>query len=289
MSLVSRFAPSPTGYLHLGHAYSALLAYRAASEASGRFLLRIEDIDTTRCRPQFEAAICEDLAWLGLRWECPVRRQSEHLDEYQAALNQLAAMGVVYRCFKTRREIIDEIARAPHGPGEGPDGAIYPGPDEPMDPAEERRRVDEGQSFAWRLSLRAVRERLGHDLADLTFREEGAGPDGETGDCAIRPDLLGDVILGRKDIGTSYHLSVTLDDALQGVTHVVRGQDLFHSTSVHRLLQALLDLPTPVYRHHGLLTDDEGRRLSKRDRSITLRSLRAEGVRPDDVHRRVGL
>jgi len=284
---VTRFAPSPTGHLHLGHAFSALTVFSAAREAGGRFLLRIEDIDTTRCQPEFEQAIYDDLEWLGLIWETPVRRQSEHFAEYQAGLDRLIAIGVVYRCFKTRKEIVEDIGRAPHHPGEGPEGAIYPGPAEPLSANEEAEKVATGEPFAWRLSMRAVQDRLG-DLSRLTFREIGEGPNGETGDCPIQPDLIGDAILARKDIGTSYHLAVTLDDALQSITHVVRGQDLFFATTMHRILQELLGLPAPIYQHHRLLAGEDGERLTKRHKSETLRSLRAAGTRPDDIRLQFG-
>ncbi|HYD46314.1 MAG TPA: tRNA glutamyl-Q(34) synthetase GluQRS, partial [Phenylobacterium sp.] len=257
MTFVTRFAPSPTGYLHKGHAFSALTAHAAAREAGGRFLLRIEDIDATRCRPQFEAAILEDLAWLGLDWETPVRRQSEHMADYEAALDQLRGRGLVYRCFRTRKEIAEDIGRAPHGPMEAFRGR-------PLPPGEEAALLAQGRPFAWRLSLDAALATL--DAAALTFREEG-------GEAPVvltaRPGLGGDVVLARKDVGVAYHLAVVVDDALQGVTHVIRGEDLAEATHVQRLLQALLDLPTPVYRHHGLLTGPDGRRLAKRDLAPT--------------------
>ncbi|MCW5724035.1 MAG: tRNA glutamyl-Q(34) synthetase GluQRS [Maricaulaceae bacterium] len=285
---ITRFAPSPTGYLHLGHAFSALTAFRAAREAGGRFILRIEDIDRTRCKPEYEAAIYEDLSWLGIEWETPVRRQSDHFGDYAKALDKLIAQGAVYRCFKTRREIVDEIARAPHGPGEGPDGLIYPGPAEPMDADEEADRLARGEAFAWRLSLARCRDILGADYARLTFTEQGAGPDGETGEVTARPELLGDAVVARKDAGTSYHLAVVHDDALQGVTHVIRGADLFASTHLHVLLMALLGLPQPVFRHHRLLTDADGKRFAKRDRAATLRSLRENGETAAQVLARLG-
>jgi glutamyl-Q tRNA(Asp) synthetase len=274
MAFVTRFAPSPTGYLHLGHAFSAMTAWRAAREAGGRFLLRIEDIDRTRCKPEFEAAILEDLDWLGITHDGEVRRQSEHFPDYAAALDKLRGDGLVYRCFKTRKEIMEEIERAPHHPGEGPEGVIYAGPDEPLNSDEETARLAAGDPYAWRLSLNACRERLGADWGGLSFTETGEGPNGETGEIPIRPDLLGDVILARKDVGTSYHMAVVHDDALQGVTHVIRGQDLFHATHLHRLLIHLLGLPVPVWRHHGLLTGPNGKRFAKRDRSATLKSMR---------------
>lgn len=287
-AFITRFAPSPTGYLHLGHAFSALTAFRAAQEAGGRFILRIEDIDRTRCKPEYEAAIHEDLAWLGIEWETPVRRQSDHFRDYAAALDRLVARGALYRCFKTRREIIDEIARAPHGPGEGPDGLIYPGPAEPMGADEEADRLARGEAFAWRLSIARCRDILGADYQRLTFTEQGAGPDGETGAVTARPELLGDAVIARKDAGTSYHLAVVHDDALQGVTHVIRGADLFASTHLHVLLMALLGLPQPVFRHHRLLTDADGKRFAKRDRAVTLRSLRAGGETAAQVLARLG-
>lgn len=275
---ITRFAPSPTGLLHRGHAFSAFTAHDAARAAGGRFLLRIEDIDATRCRPAFEAAIHQDLAWLGLEWEQPVRRQSEHLAEYQAAIEALAARGLLYRCFRTRKEIADAIASAPHGAME-----IWRG--SPLPAAEEARRLAAGESFAWRLSLDAALPQAG----PLTFLEEGAGPNGETGVITARPELGGDVVLARRDVGVAYHLAVTLDDALQGVTHVIRGQDLFEATHVQRLLQALLDLPTPVYRHHRLLTGPDGKRYAKRDRAQTLAELRAAGVTPQQLRAEMGL
>lgn len=285
----TRFAPSPSGRLHLGHAFSALSAFEAARLAGGVCLLRIEDIDQTRCTPDFEAGIYEDLAWLGLDWPRPVRRQSDHFPDYARALERLARAGLVYRCFKTRKEIADETARAPHHPGEGPEGRIYPGPAEPMSEAEEADRLARGEAFAWRLSLNACRETLGARYDALSFVEEGEGPEGEHGQIAAQPDLLGDVILARKDVGTSYHLACIHDDALQGVSHVIRGQDLFFATHLHRLLQALLGLPVPVWRHHRLLTDDTGRRFAKRDRSLTLQAMREAGATPGDIRARVGV
>lgn len=278
MTFVTRFAPSPTGYLHRGHAYSALTAYRAAQEAGGRFLLRIEDIDATRSRPEYEAAILEDLAWLGLGWETPVRRQSAHLPEYHAAIEALRARGLVYRCFKTRKEI--DIGRAPHEPQ-----APYVGA--PPSPDEEAERLARGEPFAWRLSLAAAREALGGFEA-LTFVEEGAGPNGETGLIRARPELAGDIVLARKDVGVAYHLAVVHDDALQGVSHVIRGHDLFEAAHIQRLLQALLGLPTPTYRHHGLLVGPDGKRYAKRDKAQTLRELRAAGVSAEALRAELG-
>ena len=274
----TRFAPSPTGLLHRGHAFSALTAYDAARTTNGAFLLRIEDIDTTRCRPPFEAAIYEDLAWLGLEWEQPVRRQSEHLAQYQAAIDQLAERRLLYRCFRTRKEIAQAIASAPHGTMERWRGAALPA-------QEETRRLESGEAFAWRLSLDAALAQAG----PLTFLEEGSGPNGETGVITARPELGGDVVLARRDVGVAYHLAVTLDDALQGVTHVIRGEDLFEATHVQRLLQALLGLPTPVYRHHRLLVGPDGKRYAKRDRAQTLAELRAAGVTPQELRAEMGL
>ncbi|MCG9917303.1 MAG: tRNA glutamyl-Q(34) synthetase GluQRS [Phenylobacterium sp.] len=278
---VTRFAPSPTGRLHRGHAYSAMQAFQAAKAAGGRFLLRIEDIDVTRCRPEFEAAILEDLAWLGLSWDGPVRRQSEHLADYEAALAQLRREGLVYRCFHTRKEVAQAMASAPHG-------AMESFRSKPLPTAEEARRLARDEPFAWRLSLDAAEVRLGQ-LNRLAFHEEGAGPAGETGDIQVRPDLGGDVILARKDVGVAYHLAVVVDDALQGVTHVIRGCDLFEATHVQRVLQALLGLPAPIYRHHRLLVGPDGKRYAKRDRAETLHALREAGVSPQDLRQEMGI
>lgn len=280
---VTRFAPSPTGRLHKGHAFSALTAWRAAKDTGGRFLLRIEDIDPTRCRPEFEAGIYEDLAWLGLDWETPVRRQSDHLADYAAVVEALDRRGLLYRCFRTRKEILDAIGDAPHGPAE----AARPGPHRAD---EEERLLAEGRPFAWRLSLDRAKEALGGAAWDaLSFIEEGSGPDGETGRIKARPETAGDAVLARKDAGTAYHLAVTHDDALQGVRHVIRGQDLFEATHIQRLIQALMDWPAPVYRHHRLLAGPDGRRYAKRDRSVTLAELRAGGLPPDRLHSELAL
>ncbi|MDP3370645.1 MAG: tRNA glutamyl-Q(34) synthetase GluQRS [Brevundimonas sp.] len=273
--LTSRFAPSPTGRLHRGHAFSALTAWRTAREAGGRFLLRIEDIDPTRCRPEFEAAILEDLAWLGLDWDGPVRRQSEHLTEYAAVIEALDGRGLLYRCFRTRKDILDGIGDAPHGPME----AARPGPH----PAEEEGALlAEGRPFAWRLSLDRAREALGDRWEALAFVEEGRGL------ITARPETAGDVVLARKDAGTAYHVAVTHDDALQGVSHVIRGEDLFEATHVQVLIQALMGWPTPVYRHHRLLVGEDGRRYAKRDRSVTLEQLRAGGLTPEQLRAELG-
>ena len=270
----TRFAPSPTGHLHKGHAFSALTAFEAARAAGGRFVLRIEDIDATRCRPEFEAAIYEDLAWLGLEWETPVRRQSEHLDDYLGALSRLEPDGLTYRCFRTRKEVAQAMAAAPHGPME-----VFRGM--PLLADEEAERLARGEPFAWRLSLDAAARKLG-GFERLTFVEEGEG------EIAARPELGGDIVLARKDVGVAYHLAVVVDDALQAITHVIRGRDLFEATHVQRLLQALLDLPTPVYRHHALLVGPDGKRFAKRDRAETLRSLRERGMSAADLRKELG-
>lgn len=271
---VTRFAPSPTGDLHRGHAFSALTAFEAARAAGGRFILRVEDIDATRCRPEFEAGIYEDLAWLGLTWETPVRRQSEHLDDYQTALARLEADGLLYRCFRTRKEVAQAMASAPHGAME-----VFRG--QPLPRGEEARRLAAGEPFAWRLSLEAAARKLG-GFETLSFLEEGEGV------IPVRPELGGDVVLARKDVGVAYHLAVTVDDALQGITHVIRGRDLFEATHVQRLLQALLDLPAPAYRHHALLVGPDGRRFAKRDRAETLRSLREQDMSAADLRKELG-
>jgi glutamyl-Q tRNA(Asp) synthetase len=278
----SRFAPSPTGLLHKGHALSALTADQVARDLGGRLILRIEDIDAERSRQEFEAAIYEDLAWLGLEWETPVRRQSDHLEDYAAALERLRGRDLVYRCFKTRAEVLADIGRAPH---EAP--PAYVGA--PLAQAEEAQRLAAGEAFAWRLSIAAARAALGTSWDELDFVEDGLGPNGEHGRQRARPRLAGDVILGRKGLGVAYHLAVVVDDALQGVTHVVRGQDLFEAVPVQRLLQALLDLPTPVYHHHRLLLGADGKRLAKRDRPETLRALRGSGVTPAELRAELGL
>ncbi len=269
---VTRFAPSPTGLLHLGHAASALLAFAAAREGGGRFILRIEDIDATRCRPEFEAAILEDLAWLGMAWESPARRQSEHMADYAGALAALRARGLVYPCFCTRADIGREIAGAANAP-HGPDGPIYPGTCRGLAEAERARRIAAGEPHAWRLDVAAALTATGA----LDWEDEGRGR------VIATPALFGDVVLARKETPASYHLAVTVDDALQGVTLVTRGADLFSATHVHRLLQALLGLPTPSYRHHPLLADETGKRFAKRDKSLTLRALREAGRTPEDV------
>ena len=272
MAETTRFAPSPTGRLHLGHAYAAWFAADAA--AGGRFLLRLEDIDQSRCREEFVAGIVEDLAWLGVVWEEPVRRQSEHLDEYRFALDRLAAAGLLYPCFCTRAD----IATADSAP-QGPDGPIYPGTCRALPAAEVDRRLAAGSPYALRLDIR----RATSGLAPLHFTDREAG----TIDAV--PEQFGDVVLARKDTPTSYHLAVTLDDAAQGITLVTRGRDLLPATHLHRLLQALLDLPAPDYHHHRLITDAGGRRLAKRDRDLTLAALREAGATPQELRARLGL
>jgi glutamyl-Q tRNA(Asp) synthetase len=283
MQPVFRFAPSPNGELHLGHAFSALLDHELSRRAGGRFLIRIEDIDRTRCRPEFEAGIFRDLAWLGLTWETPVRRQSEHYPDYEAALAKLAAMDLLYPSFMTRAE---SAAAAGGAVQRDPDGApLYPGSDRDLDPAEARRRIAAGEPHAFRLRTAEAAAQAGA----LSWREEGEGPNGETGVVAADPAIWGDFVVARKETPTSYHLSVVVDDAAEGVTHVVRGRDLFHATAAHVLLQRLLDLPTPVYRHHRLITDLGGRKLSKSDRDTGLRALREAGATPADIRRLVGI
>lgn len=299
--IVTRFAPSPTGLLHLGHAHSALAGWRAAQAApypGGRFLLRIENIDSTRCRPELEQAIYDDLAWLGLVWDMPtdggesgrqVRRQSEHMEDYRAALARLDALGVLYPCFCTRKDIAAEAARsirAPHDGETGPEAAPYPGTCRRLDPGERRARLAAGLPHALRLDaaqagILAERQAGG----PLLWEEEG---DGLAGSITVDPAVNGDVVLARKEIPTSYHLAVTVDDALQGVTLVTRGRDLFTATHVHRLLQALLGLRAPRYRHHVLLTNSAGQRLAKRDGAASLRSLREAGHSPAEVRAMAG-
>lgn len=270
MTFTTRFAPSPTGYLHLGHAFSALTAFDMARAEGGRLLLRIEDLDRGRCRPEYETAIYEDLTWLGISWEPEVRRQSEHMAEYQAALETLIARGLVYRCFRTRKEIAEAITSAPHGAGE----AAFHGQALPQ--AEEAERLARGESFAWRLSQERARAALGAALDGLGFEDE-------TGAVRAKPEAHGDVILARKEFPASYHLASVWDDALQGVTHVIRGEDLREAAHLHALLQALLGLPAPRYHHHRLILGADGKRLAKRDLAATLRSLREAGKTPADV------
>ena len=276
--VISRFAPSPTGHLHLGHAYSALLAEAAARDGGGRFLLRIEDIDGGRCRPEYDAAILDDLAWLGLVWEEPVRRQSAHMGDYDRALSDLDDSGLLYPCFCTRAEIRAEIEAAGQAP-HGPDGPLYPGTCRRLDASARRDREEAGEPFALRLDMAKAAARAGA----LAWHDRGRR------NMAAEPARFGDVVLARKDVPTSYHLAVTVDDNLQEVNLVVRGDDLFEATHVHRLLQALLGLETPAYHHHPLITGDDGRRLAKRDQAMTLRALREAGKSPVEVRTMVGL
>ena len=273
-----RFAPSPSGYMHLGHAYSALIAWRNAQGPGSRFLLRIEDIDSARCRPAFEQAIYHDLAWLGIDWQRPVRRQSESMGDYADALKTLASLGVLYPCFCTRSEVRAEIKDADAAP-HGPDGPHYPGTCRALGRSEQNRNIRAGKAHALRI-----------DMAKAT---QIAGPlrwtDRKAGAIDADPQSAGDVVLARKDIPTSYHLAVTVDDHLQGVTLVTRGWDLFHATHVHRLLQALLGLDTPLYYHHPMITDPNGLRLAKRNRAVTLRALRNSGKTTRDILRMVNL
>jgi glutamyl-Q tRNA(Asp) synthetase len=282
---VTRFAPSPTGYLHLGHAFAALYAADLARESGGRFLMRIEDTDRTRARPEFEAAISEDLTWLGLTWEEPVRRQSEHFDDYAEALSSLKTMGCAYPCFCTRKEIEAEFAASVNAP-HGPDGPIYPGTCRAHSAAERGQRLARGDQHAWRLDVSKAVALAG---APLSFEEIGGGPNGEHGTIAVKAGLFGDFVLARKDAPASYHLAVVVDDALQGVTLVTRGNDLFAAAHVHRLLQALLKLPVPQYSHHRLILDASGKRLAKRDQATTLKHLRAGGWTPARVREELGL
>jgi glutamyl-Q tRNA(Asp) synthetase len=285
---VFRFAPSPNGYLHLGHALSALLNFNMARAAGGRLLLRIEDIDEGRCRPEYEQAIYDDLAWLGIAWEQPVRRQSAQHDDYRAALAQLESQGLLYPSFESRAQIAALVAERECSGAwpRDPDGApLYPGNARSLSSDERQRRIDAGDRYALRLDMAAAIARAG----ELTWMETGQGPNGECGPTRVTPAAWGDVVLARKETPTSYHLSVAVDDAIQGVTHVVRGQDLFFATGVHRLLQTLLGLPAPTYHHHRLLLDNEGKKLSKSTQATGLRELRAQGATPADIRRMVGL
>jgi glutamyl-Q tRNA(Asp) synthetase len=295
MTITTRFAPSPTGHLHLGHAFAALTAWRLARAGGGRFLLRLEDIDAARCRPEFAAAILEDLAWLGMDWDGAVRVQSAHLPQYRAALDTLAGAGLLYPCFCTRAEILREIARAVDAP-HGPDGApLYPGTCRALGPTDRAARLAAGLPYALRLDMSRALAAAGQVLSHrgpshrgpshpgLTYEEVGEGV------LPCHPERFGDVVLARKDAPASYHLCVTHDDALQGVTLVTRGADLREATWLHRLLQALMGWPAPRYAHHGLLTDRTGQRLAKRDRAATLRDLRAQGITPARVREMAGV
>lgn len=275
----TRFAPSPTGALHLGHAFSALTAFHFAQQRGGRFLLRIEDIDQNRCKSEFTQQIFEDLEWLGLEWETPVRIQSEYFSDYQRVLDELKSKDLLYPCFCTRSDIKAEIERAGHAP-HGPDGPIYPGICRHLSAAQREERLAVNTPHAWRLNVETALPHI--QGRDLGWQDETHGW------VAAEPALHGDVVLARKDTPTSYHLAVTHDDALQGITHVVRGEDLFHATHVHLLLQALLSLPHPEYIHHKLLTDEHGTRLAKRHKSETLKSLRDSGTTAEDIRKRLG-
>lgn len=278
---VTRFAPSPTNRLHLGHAYSAWFAWKAADvSAGGRFLLRIEDIDHARCRPEFERAILEDLAWLGFPWEEPVLRQSTRYAAYQSALDRLMGAGLAYPCFCSRKDIAREIAESGGAPHLDAMGAVlYPGTCRALPAAERSARIDDGATYAVRLDGAAILARFG----PLDWHDRSAGRQ------PVLADAMGDVVIARKDVPASYHLAVVVDDAAQGVTLVTRGVDLAPATHVHRLLQAALGLPAPDYLHHPLITDAEGRRIAKRDNPQTLRMMRAEGVTPADVWKRLGV
>ena len=295
---IFRFAPSPNGYLHLGHAYSALLNVDLARARNGRFLLRIENIDATRCRPEYETAIYQDLAWLGLAWDGPVRRQSAQFADYRAAIERLAAMGLVYASFESRAEIARLVAEreaggalSGHWPRD-PDGApLYPGNARALSADERARRIQAGEPYALRLDMAAAVARAGALTCALTcaltWQEESL--DGRIETVAADPAAWGDVVLARKETPTSYHVSVVVDDAAQGVTNVVRGRDLLAATGVHRLLQALLGLPEPVYMHHRLILDADGHKLSKSTQATGLRELRAQGATPAEIRRMVGL
>ena len=285
---VFRFAPSPNGRLHLGHAFSALLNADFARRWGGRFLLRIEDIDLTRCRPEFEAAIYDDLAWLGLEWERPVRRQSEHFDDYRAAFARLKGRGLAYPCFCSRKEIAQAVAceegRRDEPWPRDPDGApVYPGACRGLGAEEAARRIAAGELHAWRIDMAAVRSILPGPFSYIRFDRDGTGEA-----VSADPWRWGDAVIVRKDVPTSYHLAVVVDDALQGVTHVVRGGDLEAATDLHVLLQSLLGLPAPLYHHHGLVLDDTGDKLAKSRQSESLADLRARGVTAAEVLRRLG-
>ena len=283
---ITRFAPSPTGFLHLGHVYSALFSEKQAQATGGKFILRIEDIDTSRVKSEFEDAIIEDLSWLGLEWEKPVRRQSDHLDEYEKAINSLEERGLVYPCFCSRREIRTEIQNsysAPHDIPTGSEGPIYPGTCRRLTIKQSKLRRNQGDTFALRLDSALAIKTANINISPLTWS------DVEKGNIRASLDRLGDVVLARKETPASYHLAVTVDDHLQGINLVTRGKDLFSSTHVHRVLQALLGLDTPSYHHHHLLTDVYGKRFAKRDNSITIRSLRNNGKTPEQVRLLAGV
>jgi glutamyl-Q tRNA(Asp) synthetase len=276
--IVTRFAPSPTGYLHLGHAFSALTAFKAAQD--GRFLLRIEDLDQGRSREEFVDAIFDDLRWLGLHWEEPVLRQSARFPAYRAALRRLEAQDLLYPCFCTRADIAAEVARATEAP-HGPDGALYPGTCRELGVSDRQALLGSGARHAWRLDARKAALRL----PTIFFTDSIIETNSKNNQVEVNPLLFGDVVLARKDVPSSYHLAVVVDDAEQGVTHVTRGRDLLPATHIQRVLQTLLGLPAPHYAHHRLITDASGRKLSKRDGATSLRTLRATGVSPEDMRR----
>jgi glutamyl-Q tRNA(Asp) synthetase len=291
---VFRFAPSPNGELHLGHAYSALLNRRMAAETGGRLLLRIEDIDVTRCTPQFERTIYRDLEWLGLVWEAPVRRQSEHFADYERALEELVEAGLAYPSFMSRGEaralIAEAVSEGREWPRDPDGAALFPTAERRLTERERRARIAAGEPYAWRLDVEAALGHAGgHAGRSLFWDEAGAGPGGETGRIAADPAAWGDVVIARKEVATSYHLSVTVDDALQGVTHVVRGRDLYFATAIQRLLQELLGLAAPAYFHHDLILGEDGRKLSKSRQDTGISALREAGLTPGDVARMVGL
>jgi glutamyl-Q tRNA(Asp) synthetase len=287
VSEITRFAPSPTGLLHLGHAFAAIAAHDAAGQ--GRFLLRIEDLDRGRSRDQFTAAIVEDLHWLGLSWEEPVLHQSLRSDAYRRALSKLDRLGLLYPCFCSRREIADEVAGAAHAPhAPHSDGSIYPGTCRTLPDSERAQRIAAGDRFAIRLDAQKASANCGALTFDELGNELDDGLCGQRRTVEVNPLLFGDVVLGRKDLPAAYHLAVVVDDAFQGVTLVTRGSDLFTATHVQRVLQSLLDLPQPRYAHHRLILDDSGRKFSKRDQAVTLRSLRESGVTPEQVRQRIG-
>jgi glutamyl-Q tRNA(Asp) synthetase len=280
---VLRFAPSPNGLLHLGHAYSALLNFTIARRRGGRFLLRIEDIDRDRCRPEFETAIKEDLAWLGLEWEEPVRRQSQHFADYSAALAKLAARGLIYPCFCTRGDIARAVAARKEGSRDPDGGPLYPGTCKHLSALERVARIAARQSAAFRLDIEAALAQTGTRFG---WREYGEG--NSLCEVTAEPSLWGDPIVARRDFPTSYHIAVVVDDAEQGVTDVVRGRDLFDATSLQRLLQVLLDLPAPNYRHHRLLLGENGQKLSKSTHARSIRSMREAGVSAVAIRRQLG-
>jgi glutamyl-Q tRNA(Asp) synthetase len=274
----TRFAPSPTGELHLGHAYSALCAYDWARANNGEFLLRIEDTDMGRCRPEFTQQIYEDLQWLGIEWQMPVRIQSQHFDQYNALITKLDKMGVLYRCFKTRKEMEDAALSAPHGFRDGIDGLRI---ESRISHAEEQERIKNGEIFAIRLSSKRAMEIIGDK--DLYFHDEIQGR------IKVDPFLNGDIIIARKDSKASYHLCAVNDDSFSNISHIIRGEDLLISTHIQVVLQKLLGFETPIYRHHKLILDENGKRFAKRDKAMTLKSLRENGNSAQDIRKLIGL